>query len=60
MKSKALEWLYKELKHTRVSLGNAEMRKGIQSEELENLRHRIRCIEFTIACVIASNVEEPA
>lgn len=58
MKSKALEWLYKELKHTRVSLGIAEMRKGIQSEELDNLRHRIRCIEYAIACVIASNVDE--
>lgn len=58
MKSKALEWLYKELKHTRVSLGIAEMRKGIQSEELDNLRHHIRCIEYAIACVIASNVAE--
>ena len=49
----ALEWLYKQLKDTRIALGHAEDRPGVKQEELDNLRGRIELIEWLTGVVLA-------
>lgn len=57
MFDKALEYLYKQLKDTRISLGHAERRPGVTDEELDNLRSKIDMLEYSAAAVLA--YEEP-
>ena len=57
MCEKALEYLYKQLKDTRISLGHAERRPGVTDEELDNLRAKIDILEYSAAAVLA--YEEP-
>lgn len=57
MFDKALEYLYKQLKDTRISLGHAERRPGVTDEELDNLRMKIEILEYSAAAVLT--YEEP-
>lgn len=45
-KEAALEFLYKELKRAKIALGQAESRPGVACEELENIRKKIRAIDW--------------
>lgn len=57
MFDKAITYLYKQLKDTRISLGHAERRPGVTDEELDNLRGRIGVIEWLTGVVLAQ--EQP-
>ena len=57
MFEKALEYLYKQIKDTRISLGHAEHRPGVTDEELDNLRSKIDILEYSAEAVLA--YEEP-
>lgn len=53
MKQQALEWLYKQLRKKRQSLGTADKRPGCTTEELENLQRHIEIIEYICGVVLA-------
>jgi len=53
MFEKALDFLYRQLKDTRIALGHAEHRPGVKQDELDNLRGRIDVIEWLTAVVLA-------
>jgi hypothetical protein len=50
-RQRALEWLYLELRITKVRLGHAERKRGVKPGELDALRERIENIETSIECV---------
>lgn len=50
-RQRALEWLYLELRITKVRLGHAERKRGVKSGELDALRERIENIETSIEYV---------
>lgn len=49
-RQRALEWLYLELKITKVRLAHAERKRGVRPGEIEALRVRLEnvdtCIEY--------------
>lgn len=57
MREKALEWLYKELKKTRVTIGHAEGKTGVKQRELDDLRGKIDILEYLAALVTKEDVE---
>lgn len=57
MREKALEWLYKELKSTRVALGHAEVKKGVKQPELDDLRGKIDLLEYLCGVVTKEDAE---
>lgn len=54
---KALDYLYRDLKRTRIALGNAERREGVKQEELEDLTHKADVIEWLTALVLKEEAE---
>lgn len=57
MREKALEWLYKQLKSTRVALGHAEGKKGVKQPELDDLRGKIDLLEYLCGVVTKEDAE---
>jgi len=57
MREKALEWLYKELKKTRVALGHAEGKTGVKQRELDDLRGKIDLLEYLCGLVTKEDAE---
>lgn len=56
---KTLEYLYKEQRNAKHAYGQAEYRPGVTMEELENLRWKIKAIDYCIALVLAASHETP-
>lgn len=54
----ALEWLYRELKKTKIALGHAESRPGVTCEELGNLHWKIDVLDYLTYLVIREPVED--
>ena len=50
-RQKALDWLYLELRITKVRLGHAERKRGVKPGELDALRERQENIETCIEYV---------
>lgn len=57
MREKALKWLYKELKRTRVAFGHAEWKPNVNHQELDELRGKIDILEYLCGLVIKEDVE---
>ena len=57
MREKALKWLYKELKKTRVALGHAEGKTGVKQRELDDLRGKIDLLEYLCGLVTREDAE---
>ena len=55
---RALEYLYRELKRAKISLGQAENRPGVTIEELETLRNKILVLDYLTPLVLAAKEEE--
>ena len=53
-KQRALEWLYLELKVTKIRIGHAERKRGVKPEELEALRVRQENIDTCIGYMNAA------
>jgi hypothetical protein len=51
MREKALGWLYKELKKTRVAFGHAEGKPNVKQQELDDLRGKIDLLEYLCGLV---------
>ena len=58
MRQKALEWLYKELKKTKIALGHAVTRPGVTDEELNNLANKITTLDWLIGAVLSVKEED--
>lgn len=58
MRKLALEWLYRELKKTKIALGHAESRPGVKREELDNLQRKIDVLDYLTTLVNKEPVEE--
>lgn len=56
---KALDYLYRDLKRTRIALGNAERKSGVSQTELDDLNGKIDLIEWLIALVLKEDATEP-
>lgn len=54
----ALEWLYGELRKTKIAFGQAESRHGVKQEELDNLERKITAIDWVIPLVIKEDDDE--
>lgn len=54
---KALDYLYRDLKRTRIALANAERREGVKQEELEDLASKAEVIEWLTALALKEGVE---
>ena len=50
-RQRALEWLYLELRITKVRKGHAERKRNVKPGELDALQERIDNIETSIECV---------
>ena len=48
----ALDYLYRDLKRTRISIANAERKQGVRQEELEDLTSKAGVIEWLTALVL--------
>ena len=57
MRQLVLEWLYREMKKTKIALGHAESRHGVTREELDNLQRKIDVLDWVIPLVIKAEVE---
>lgn len=57
MRQKALYWLYRELKKTRVAFGHAEWKPNVDHQELDELRGKIDILEYLCGLVIKEDVE---
>ena len=57
MREKALKWLYRELKRTRVAFGHAEWKPNVKQRELDELRGKIDILEYLCGLVIKEDVE---
>ena len=57
MRKKALDWLYRELKRTRVAFGHAEWKHNVNHQELDELRGKIDILEYLCGLVIKEDVE---
>lgn len=53
----ALDYLYRDLKRTRISIANAERKQGVKQEELDDLTHKADAIEWLTALVLKEGVE---
>lgn len=49
---KALQYLYKKLKHARISLGRAEEKPNATAEEIARLQNKIEILEWLSAIVL--------
>lgn len=58
MRDAALEWLYRELKRTRIAVGHAEHRPGVTGEELAALTGKIEVLEYLCGLVMKEDVED--
>lgn len=56
---KTLEYLYREQRKAKQAYGQAEYRPGVTMEELENLRWKIKAIDYCIPLVLAALHETP-
>jgi len=56
MRQNALEWLYRELKKAKISLGHAEARQNNQ-EERNNLEKKIATLDWLIGAVLSMKEE---
>ena len=54
---KALDYLYRDLKRTRIALAHAEHREGVRQEELEDLTSKAEVIEWLTALVLKEDAE---
>lgn len=54
----ALEWLYGELRKTKIAFGQAESRHGVKQEELDNLKRKIDVLDYLTTLVNKEPVEE--
>lgn len=54
----ALDYLYRDLKRTRISIAHAERREGVRQEELEDLTSKAEVIEWLTALVLSKGVED--
>lgn len=54
----ALEWLYGELRKTKIAFGQAESRHGVKQEELDNLKRKINVLDYLTTLVNKEPVEE--
>jgi hypothetical protein len=59
MWEQALDYLYSDLKKTRIALANAESKPGVKREELDDLTHKADVIEWLTALVLAKGMEDP-
>lgn len=58
MRQKALEWLYRELKRSKIALGYAESRPGVTQQDLDNLQRKIDVLDYLTTLVNKEPVEE--
>lgn len=54
---KALDYLYRDLKKTRIALANAERKPGVKQTELDDLQGKADAIEWIIAVVLKEDAE---
>lgn len=54
----ALEWLYGEMRKTKIAFGQAESRHGVTREELDNLKRKIDVLDYLTTLVNKEPVEE--
>lgn len=54
---KALDYLYRDLKRTRIALAHAERREGVRQEEMEDLTSKAEVIEWLTALVLKEGAE---
>lgn len=57
MRQKAIDWLYKELKRTRLAFGYAEWKPNVNHQELDDLRGKIDLLEYLCGLVIKEDAE---
>lgn len=57
MWEQALDYLYRDLKKTRIALANAERKPGVKREELDDLTHKADVIEWLTALVLKEGAE---
>lgn len=55
-REKALEYLYRELKKSKIALGHAETRAGVTHQELENLQNKIEVLDWLTTLVNKEDV----
>lgn len=53
----ALDYLYREIKNTKICIGHAERRKGITEKELDDLSRKAATLEWTAALVLKEGAE---
>jgi hypothetical protein len=56
IKQRSLRYLYGKLKHARISLGHAEVRKN--TVEIANLQEKITVLDWIIGVVIKEDAED--
>lgn len=56
IRERALEYLYRELRKTKIALGQAETRSGVTSQELENLQNKIDVLDWLTTLVNKEDV----
>lgn len=57
MWEQALDYLYKEIKKTKVSIGHAERKPGVTQQELDDLNRKAEILELTAALVLKEGEE---
>lgn len=57
MRQKALNWLYKEIRRLRQSLGHAEQKHGVTQGELDALAGKLDILEYLASLVTKEDVE---
>jgi hypothetical protein len=56
IRDRALDYLYREMKKAKISLGQAEARPGVTSQELENLQNKIDVFDWLTTLVNKEDV----
>lgn len=51
IRDRALDYLYREMKKAKISLGQAETRPGVTSQELENLQNKVDVFDWLTTLV---------
>ncbi len=51
-KEAALQYLYSQLKASKIALSKAEVRKGVTDEEIANLKTKIAALDWLIPLAI--------
>ena len=53
----ALDYLYREIKSTKICIGHAERKPGVMQQELDDLNRKADILEWTAALVLKEGAE---